>query len=214
MASKQQYVYDEIRSRIIDNKYVPGEVLLERAISDELDVSRTPIREAFRRLESDGFVKIIPHKGVFVSGVSIDDLLEIFEFREALEKMAVRLFIAKANDATFKRIEKCSDEQLKAHKDGDRDRFMKKDMDFHRIIAEGSNNNRLISGISSIYDLVNRLAMAVENDPLLVDMAERHHRSLIGAIKKRDIDAAEKAMEVHIREVKEYHISRQLGMSF
>jgi DNA-binding GntR family transcriptional regulator len=209
--SKQEYVYSVIRKQIIENKYKPGSMLVERTISAELNISRTPIREAFRRLAQDGFVSITPGKGVFVAEISIDNMLEIFEMREALEKMAIKLFLLKGNNEMFQLVEQCAEEQQKAYRDGDGELFMKKDMEFHNLIAEGSRNGRLMNGIRGIYDQVQMLAISVEKDPVLLEMAGRQHAAILEAIKSRDIAKAEEAMMNHIEQTKIYHLSKQLG---
>ena len=158
--SKQEYVYSVIRKQIIENKYKPGSMLVERTISAELNISRTPVREAFRRLAQDGLVSITPGKGVFVADISIENMLEIFELREALEKMAIKLLLLKGNNDMIKLVEQCAEEQQEAYKNGDGELFMKKDMEFHNLIAEGSRNGRLVNGIRSIYDQVQMLAIS------------------------------------------------------
>jgi DNA-binding GntR family transcriptional regulator len=213
-SSKQEFVYQKIKKRILDGRYHPGMMLVERNLCGEFDVSRTPIREALRRLESDSFVKIIPQKGVFVTEISIENMLEIFELREALEKMAVKLFLQKAGDDTFEQLEKCYREQTAAYEEGRSDLYMIKDMEFHLIISKGSNNARINSAIQGIYDLVSMLAVSVENDPVLLKMAVKHHTVIMDAIKRRNSEEAEAAMAAHIITVKDYHITRQLGIAW
>jgi len=212
-ATKQEYVYDEIRKRIIDNIYKPGTMLIERSISDELGISRTPVREALRRLASVGLVNILPQKGVFVTDISISKLIELFELREALEKMAVKLLIQKADDELFKIVETCAKEQLQAYKDGNADLFMRKDMEFHNLIAKGSGNARLADNIADIYDLISMLAISVKNDGSLLKLAWKHHERILRAIRNRNTNEAEMAIMRHIVEIKEYHIVKQLGIN-
>jgi DNA-binding GntR family transcriptional regulator len=210
-SSKQEYVYSVVRKQIIENKYRPGSMLVERTISADLNISRTPVREAFRRLAQDGLVTITPGKGVFVAEISIENMLEIFEMREALEKMAIKVLLLKGNNAIFELVEQCAEEQQKAYEDGDGSLFMKKDMKFHNLIAEGGGNGRLMNSIRSIYDQVTMLAISVENDPDLLKMAGMHHVAIYEAIKDRDVAKAEEAMMNHIVETKMYHISKLLG---
>ena len=86
-----EIIYEKLRQAILEEKFKAGERLIETTIADLLGVSRTPIREAFKQLEADGLIKSIPRKGVIVQGVSLEDALEIYEIREALEGMASRL---------------------------------------------------------------------------------------------------------------------------
>ena len=88
--SKKVIAYEALKKRIINNSLKPGNPLNERVLSEELRISKTPIREAFQQLEQEGFVENIPHKGSFVSTISVQDIREIFEVREILECAAAR----------------------------------------------------------------------------------------------------------------------------
>jgi DNA-binding GntR family transcriptional regulator len=209
--SKQEYIYNVIRKQIIENKYKPGSMLVERTIGAEFNISRTPIREAFRRLAQDGFVNVTSGKGVFVADISIENMLEIFELREALEKMAIKLLLLKENNDIIRQVEQCAEKQQDAYKNGDGKLFMQWDMEFHNLIAEGSGNGRLMNSIRGIYDQVQMLAISVEEDPVLLEMAGKQHAAILEAIKNRDVKKAEEAMMNHIVETKIYHLSKQLG---
>jgi DNA-binding GntR family transcriptional regulator len=209
--SKQEYVYNVIRKQIIENRYKPGSMLVERTIGAELNISRTPVREAFRRLAEGGLLNIRPGKGVFVADISIENMLEIFELREALEKMAIRLLLLKGNNDMIKLVERYAEEQQEASENGDGKLFMAKDMEFHNLIAEGSGNGRLTNAIREIYDQVKMLAISAEDDPALLKMAGEQHAAILAAIKSRDIEKAEEVMMKHIVETKIYHLSKQLG---
>ena len=83
-------VYHSIRNAILSGKYMPGDELKEKNIGDELGVSRTPVREALRQLELEGLISIIPNKGAFVEGVSLDDVRDIYEIRALLEGLCAK----------------------------------------------------------------------------------------------------------------------------
>ena len=80
--------YDEIRRGIVEGRYRPGERLVEQRIAEELDLSRTPVREAFRRLQSEGLVEVQPNRGVSVRGLTVDEIGDLYELRARLEAMA------------------------------------------------------------------------------------------------------------------------------
>jgi DNA-binding GntR family transcriptional regulator len=207
--TREEQIFQDLRTRIINNSYKPGTMLVERKICEEYNISRTPIRGAFRRLADAGFVQIIPQKGVFVMEISIDAMIELFELREALEKMAVKLFVQRAGKDILRQVSAGVEEQNEAYRIGDHNRFMKRDMEFHKLIAEGSGNTRLADTICDIYDQISMLAISVEDDAELLNMAMLHHQAIFDAIQRGDADAAETAMMRHIVETKEYHIIKR-----
>jgi DNA-binding GntR family transcriptional regulator len=208
--SKQQFVYNEIKKRILENEYAPGMMLVERAIGEALDVSRTPIREAFRRLEQDGLVQIKQNVGVFVTEPSIENVIEMFELREALERMAIKLLIMKADETTLPKLFKIHADLIEAYKNNDPIMYMKHDMRFHMSLAKESKNSRLKSEIQSIYEIITRWAVSVAEEPNLMNMAAEQHESIMNAIEKMDIVAATAAIEDHIIGMKDYHIQKYL----
>ena len=104
--SKKAIVYENLKIRIIKNLINPGEPLSEGVLSQELKISKTPIREASQQLEKEGFVENIPGKGSFVSRISIQDIREIFEIREILECEAVKRAALKSNPDEVESIKK------------------------------------------------------------------------------------------------------------
>lgn len=105
---------DEIRERIINGEYAPGARIIEREIAAELGVSRIPIRESLRMLEMEGFVEVLPRKGVVVKQLSQNDVVKLFEVREALAVLAVRLAASNASDADITRLRKLLERAEKA----------------------------------------------------------------------------------------------------
>ena len=95
--SKKQIAYEKIKEMILDGAFSKESPLVERQLCDMIGISRTPIREALRELANDGLVEVIDGKGVYVKKIGFRDMIEIFEMREALEGMAVRLFVERAD---------------------------------------------------------------------------------------------------------------------
>jgi DNA-binding GntR family transcriptional regulator len=95
---KQHLAYDYLKESIISGKFPPNKPLIERELCDTLGVSRTPVREALRRLSSDGFVDFVPGRGTVVTRLTMDDMVHVYELKEALDKMAVKLCIQRKTD--------------------------------------------------------------------------------------------------------------------
>ena len=140
--SLQQKVYIHLKEAINEQIYKPGDILNERKISAELEVSRTPVREAFKALEAEDVVEYIPYRGVMVKSLSVDDLKHIFQIREALEILVIKLAIDKINNETIRRLQQCvqSQEDLKDNAGNRIQEFIKLDMEFHNILADTSDN--------------------------------------------------------------------------
>lgn len=207
--TKQQWLYSQIKAAIINNEYLPGTMLTERALCDKYDVSRTPVREALKQLANEGMLQHIIGKGAFVAEISFEAMIEIFEMREALEREAVKLFILKDDGSLAEELEKCFREQM-ACENTDPVKFMEKDMEFHFLIAEGAKNKRLSYALETIYDQIEMMAISAENDENLRNMARRHHQSVLEAIHKQDAELGEKAIVEHILEIKKYHMSKYM----
>ncbi|MDE6949441.1 MAG: GntR family transcriptional regulator [Lachnospiraceae bacterium] len=205
---KKQAAYDAVKKMILDNELRAGMQLVERTLSERLEISRTPVREALRKLAGEGFVEIKEGKGVYVAQVYYEDIAEIFELRESLEGYASRLCVRRRTEESVEKLTGYLEAQEKAYRDGEHGTFMHIDMLMHNCIAEFSKNKRLIGMVSSVYDQVTRMAISVRDDPVIRDTAIRGHRALIRAIREGDEDGAEKAMREHIISTKEYHLEK------
>ena len=204
-ATKKKYAYDEIKKLIIENEIPKDAPLVERQLSELIGLSRTPIREALRDLANDGMVEIIEGKGVYVKGIDFKDMVELFEVREALECMAIRLFVERIDNYYFGNLSRIIKEQENAYDLGDHKQFMDLDMQLHYVIAEGSKNVRLQNQIEAIYDQIRRIAISSRDDKIMRDTAMKAHRDIMDAVLKRDIETAQKAMADHIRVTLKLH---------
>ncbi|MTI58618.1 MAG: GntR family transcriptional regulator [Firmicutes bacterium] len=206
--SKKEIAYNRIKSMIVDGKFKKGESLVERKLCETLGVSRTPVREALHVLEKDGLVETIEGKGVFVKKIEFCDMIEIFELREALEVMAIKLFMKRADESTVKEFEKLMKEQEAAYKRDEHDKFMNIDMKLHNLISENAQNKKLRNFLNTIYDQIKQIAISAKDDVEIRDMAIVAHRKILQAILDKDSEAAQKAMLEHIIQVKKYHMER------
>ncbi|MDD2979725.1 MAG: GntR family transcriptional regulator [Hespellia sp.] len=206
--SKKQVAYDKIKEMIINGKIPKEAPLVERQLCETLSISRTPVREALRELAGDDLVEIIEGKGVYVKRIEFRDMVEIFELREALEQMAMKLFVERADEDAVQALQECMKKQEEAYEKDDHEEFMEMDMEIHNLIAERAQNNRLKNSISNIYEQIKMIAISAKDDQKVRDLAITAHRKILQAVQNRDSEAAQKAMVEHVVEVKNLHKDR------
>lgn len=205
--TKKQVAYEGIKEMVISG-LPAGAPLVERDLCEKLDVSRTPVREALRQLANEGLVDMIDGKGVFVAKIRFEDMVEIFELREVLESLAVRLFVNRREPVLVGMLNELMIRQEKAYDEDDHPALMDCDMEFHELIAKGSRNKRLYDMIVSIYNQIRQMAISVQDEQKIRDLAVKSHRLIMDAIKNGDEEEASKLMAQHIAETKQYHIEK------
>ncbi len=203
-------VYQILWSRIVSRDLHPGEKLSDLRLSNELGVSRTPVREALHRLLQDGVIRAEPNRGFFVTSFSARDIEEIFEIRAALEALALRTYLARNPDDDFAaELEELSEierELADAETDNQirsaNERFLAADQGFHRTIVERSGNERLAAMINGIWAQIAVFQKAGTHVPGYIEVAVRQHREIIGLLRDRRHDEAIAALQAHIRDMK------------
>lgn len=202
---KQNSAYQFLRSAIIENQFEVNHPLTEKEISTMLDgMSRTPIRDALMRLEADGLVERIPGKGLFVSKLSIKDLLEITEIRFPLEATAIRLFTERANEQLKQELREMIDRHERCHIEGDNVAAVQCDNEFHFSIAKGSMNQRLYKIINKQIEENSRGAFMTQRDSDRVEMSIVQHKEIFDAIMEGDGNKAAERMSAHLQNWMDY----------
>lgn len=196
-------VFDVLMSAIMQGQLSPGERLLEVQLADEMGVSRTPVREAIRRLELEGFVVIVPRKGAYVAGLSINDVEEVYEIRTVLETLAVRLAAQRMQPADYAQLDELAEKMCATWQEGNVDNWVSLDASFHELLYKFSRNERLVSMMSNIMEQLSRYRIIS-----LANVEVRHnslseHQDLIEALKRHDSEAAAAAVEKHIENTKQ-----------
>jgi DNA-binding GntR family transcriptional regulator len=195
-------VYEEIRGAIIDLRLHPGAPLREAAMSTQLGVSKTPVREALARLEQEGLVEATSFKGAVVSDYSERDLEEIYELRELLEGAAARVAATEATEevrATLRDVI----EQSRASRDaGDLAGLAELLGRFDVILYEQVTNARIRSLIETLRAHLTRIGKLTEDIPGRVAASVEEHAAIVEAIMRSDPEAAEAAMRMHISSVR------------
>jgi len=194
--------YAKIRKKILTGEYAPGHFLAEGALAEEIGVSRTPIREALERLRKEKLVRRVAGRGVFVSETRVQDVRELFEVREALECLAIRLaidFIPEDSLTEFQ--ETFLDIQAR---EANQERIpletqIAVDRHFHEFIAHQSQNQLLIQFLGDIFNHNERIMALTTRIPTRFRASCREHLAIIEALKNKDVASAEGAMRSHIR---------------
>ena len=203
-------VYRVLWHRILDRHLRAGEKLSDLRLSDELGVSRTPVREALQRLVQDGIARAEPNRGFYVASFAPEDVAEIYELRAALEAIALRhaapyLSAAELRQdlAELERFEELIDqaessEQLEEIASD----FLQSDRAFHRRLVERANRKRLAALVQGLWAQIAVFQEAGSFLPTLVRLSIDHHREIIHALLAGDITTAVARLEHHIQEVK------------
>lgn len=205
MKTKKEYVYDDIKSLIIKNKISKEEPLGVKELCEQYDVSRTTIREALEELMHEGYVKRKNRVGFFVTKIGYQDMIEIFELREALEVTAVKLFVERIDNNRKEQFERYVLLQEKAYFQDDQEAFMENDMKIHSLIVKGAQNRKLENAIQAIYSQVRLMALEAKDDRKICGMAHTSHKKLLKCVENDDAEQAQQVMREHIMQVKNYH---------
>ncbi len=196
-------VFDYTKEAIMSGKYKPGERLMEVQLASKLGVSRTPVREALRKLEMEGLVVMVPRKGVYVSDLSQKDIMDDFEVRTVLEGLAASLAAERMSDEELRSLSDVM-ENFKVYVDnGDIKGIMDTDTQFHNLIFQSTRNDRLIQVYSNLQEQLKRFRMMYLEAYSRPSKLILEHGSVLEAIKRRAPGAARRAAEKHMESTRE-----------
>ena len=196
----REVVCESLRSAISKGVLKPGERLMEIQLAEELGVSRTPVREAIRKLELEGYVVMLPRRGTYVSSLTIRDVNEVFEIRTSLESLAAALASERVTDEEMDNLQRFLVQFANDIKSGDMEHIVDTDMKFHDALYQASRNNRLVGIISNLRDQLTRFRTTSMSYPDRLKASLNEHRSLVEAIAQGDAEAAKAAAEFHMEQ--------------
>lgn len=199
----REQVYDTMKKQILTGEIQPGARLMEIDLSEKLGVSRTPIREAIRKLEEEGLVILESRKGARVSPVTAQDMEDVLLVREDLEGLAAALAAQAITEQDIGYLEVMLEEYEQAIRSENMDQIIALDADFHKRIVSLSRNKLLMSFSASAQDqaLRFRYLYYVDQDTRAEHMPEEH-REIIQALASRDSQRARQVAEEHIRRLR------------
>lgn len=187
-----------LRRSILNGAYAPRQRLKEMEISRDLGISRSPVREAIQGLANEGLVKIVPQKGAFVADLDATEVAELYEVREALEIMAVRLAAERAETPRIMDLEELL-EATRSSLDRQESDGYPRNLDFHRHLSTLSSNRKLAQEINEINSQLELARIRSAYKPGRAEQAYKEHLSIFNALRRRDPKAAADAMCEHIR---------------
>lgn len=194
----REVVFNTLRDDILRGELEPGERLMEIHLAEKLGVSRTPVREAIRKLELEGLVKMIPRRGAVVASITISDLEDVLEVRKVLEQLTVKLACEKITDEEIALLKKYHEEFAKAINTNDLTSLAEKDVSFHDVIYNASRNNRLIQILNNLREQMYRYRLEyIKNEDKRKKVVEEH-AEIIKAIENKDVDVAKEYIRAHI----------------
>jgi len=193
----REIVFESMREAILNGILEPGERLMEIQLAEEMGVSRTPVREAIRKLELENFVVMIPRKGAYVAGVSSKDVADVFEIRSALEGLAAGLAAERITEDELEQMERvlffrASEIEM------DLEQFVKSDTDFHALVYKASRNERLIQILANLREQIQRFRATSLAVPGRHKLAIEEHRMIVEALRNHNSEEAQSLAMAHI----------------
>ena len=199
----REMVYEELKIQILTGAIVPGTRMMEVDLAEEMGVSRTPIREAIRKLEKEGLVTIEPRRGAYASMISTQDMVEILEVRQDLEGLAAYFAATRMSPVEMEELREVADRYNAAVKEGNMKDMIRYDTQFHRMIVDSCNNKILVNMVEQLQELVLRFRYIYYDNFRRADNMPAEHREIIEAIASGDEDRARAAADVHIDRLKQ-----------
>ena len=195
-------VFLTLKQAVLDGTLQPGERLMEIHLARQLGVSRTPVREALRKLELEGLVLTLPNRGAMVAQITLTDLEDVMEIREALEELAARKACAKIGEEQFAALRGAAEDFESGLRADDLAAAALADSAFHEMLCEAAGNKRLSQLMDSLRSQMYRYRLeSLKNKKSHPDLI-RQHRLICEAVKAGDEEKAASVIRMHIKEQK------------
>ena len=206
LLSIREHAYLFLKEMILEGELKAGDRLIERELAGKLNISRTPIREALFRLESQGFVKTVPRKGVVVSNISESEVIEVFTILASLEVLAVKLAAQRMDQETQLELEQKIQELLALENQSEED-FNLEHIQMNRLINKASKSPKLFEILSGLIDYIHMAANMGYETPGRRKESLREHIDIMKALRDKEAELAEYLMRIHIENSKKAYIN-------
>ena len=203
----REIVYEELKRQILIGEIAPGTRMMEVELAEDMGVSRTPVREAIRKLEKEGLVTIEPRKGAYASNISIKDMVDVLEVRQGLEAMAAASASEKISDAQKEELQNAVDQYRAAVESEDVEEIIKYDQKFHMLIVTYSGNKTLTQVFSTVQELAIRFRYIYYDDFNRYENMPNEHQEIEEAIMSGDSEKARIAADQHVARLKDFVIN-------
>ena len=206
LLSIREHAYIYLKEMILEGELKAGDRLIERELAGKLGISRTPIREAMFRLESQGFVKTVPRKGVVVSNISESEVIEVFTILASLEVLAVKLAAGRMDRETQLELDQ-KIEELMLLRDQAEENFNLEHIQMNRLINKASKSPKLFEILSGLIDYIHMAANMGYKTPGRRKESLREHIDIMKALRDKEAEMAEYLMRIHIENSKKAYIT-------
>lgn len=206
LLSIREHAYIYLKEMILEGELKSGDRLIERELAGKLGISRTPIREALFRLESQGFVKTVPRKGVVVSNISVSEVIEVFTILASLEVLAVKLAARRMDRETQLELDQ-KIEELMLLRDQAEENFNLEHIQMNRLINKASKSPKLFEILSGLIDYIHMAANMGYETPGRRKESLREHIDIMKALRDKEAEMAEYLMRIHIENSKKAYIT-------
>ena len=186
----REKILETIREAILRGALKPGEKVAEPELAERFGISRTPIREAFRQLESEGYLTVIPRKGAVVTALSERDVEEFYAIKSILEGYAARMAASNLSVKDIDRLEAINDRLEQLARVGDVKTFFRVHNEFHELFIRAAGNEKLLELIGQLLMKFNRLRMASLSLPGRMEISVNEHKKILEAFKSNDGEKA------------------------
>jgi DNA-binding GntR family transcriptional regulator len=191
-------IAENIKQAIIKGKFKPGERIPEGELAESMGISRTPLREAFRKLQTEGFIAITPRKGAVVAKLDPKEARELYEIKSHLEGVAARLAVPRMKEREIERLEWLDHELVEATGKGDMEGFYRSHTRFHEVFIKLCGNDRLITMIGNLNDHFKRYGMISLTLPGRYDKTHQQHLGIIEAFRRGVPDLVEQRVRENV----------------
>lgn len=206
-----EYVYRSLKSQILSGAIEPGARLIELSIAAEFGVSRTPVREALKRLAVENLVVSDPSRGMVVHSPDVGEIEEVLIVREALDALAASLAAHRITPSELARLNVVVDAMAEAIRDGRREQVITANTHFHDVIYAAAGNDMLNRLGRDLREFVRRFTTLPFASLQRVDDVLAEHRAIVAALEAHDPEAAERASRAHLAAAREYNVRMELA---
>ena len=191
-------VFHALREAIITGELKPGDRLMETPLAERMGVSRTPVREAIRKLELEGLVLMIPRRGAEVARISEKSMRDVLEVRRSLEELAIELACQRMTDEEFKELQRAQEAFKSAVDHGSAMEIAETDEAYHDIIYNSTGNTRLVQILNNLREQMYRYRLEYIKDEDKRQILLVEHNKIYTALCSRHVEEAKQAMREHI----------------
>ncbi|RYG89457.1 GntR family transcriptional regulator [Loktanella sp. IMCC34160] len=196
--SLRELALEYLRNRIINGTFQMGQVLSERKISEELGVSKSPVREALAQLRDEGLVHIEPQKGARVFTLSVDEVIQICDFRQAIESASFELALQRDQAGLAKDMDGVVRKMVETKNAGDENAYIALDNEFHQLIFEHAGNDYLAASYSRYMGKIAALRKLLSQLPRHTDLSLDEHKAIAQAVRRGDLTEIKELLAEHI----------------